>query len=63
LKNINADEGRYMQILLNFLSNSFKFTPQNGSISVEATPLGEEFYQLIENNIPFIALNDNNESN
>ena len=41
-----------MQILLNFLSNSFKFTPQNGSISVEATPLGEEFYQLFENNLP-----------
>ena len=32
LKNINADEGRYTQILLNFLSNSFKFTPPNGKI-------------------------------
>ena len=52
-----------MQILLNFLSNSLKFTPQNGSISVEATPLGEEFYQLIENNLPLIAINDNIEIN
>jgi signal transduction histidine kinase len=49
LKNINADENRYTQILLNFLSNSFKFTPPNGSISVEVNPFGDEFFQLSGN--------------
>jgi signal transduction histidine kinase len=44
LKNINADEGRYTQILLNFLSNSFKFTPPGGKITVEVLPIDQEFY-------------------
>ena len=34
LKNINGDENRFTQILLNFLSNSLKFSPQKGNIQV-----------------------------
>ncbi|TNV87810.1 hypothetical protein FGO68_gene11703 [Halteria grandinella] len=32
---IQGDDNRYLQILLNFLSNSLKFTPQNGSVKIE----------------------------
>lgn len=32
---ISGDDNRYLQILLNFLSNSLKFTPQNGSVKIE----------------------------
>jgi signal transduction histidine kinase len=39
-KNIYGDEGRYTQIFLNFLSNAFKFTPDNGKISIEIKPYG-----------------------
>ena len=38
LKKLNADEARYTQILLNFISNSFKFTPSEGSLSIEVKP-------------------------
>lgn len=34
LKNINGDENRFTYILLNFLSNSLKFSPQKGNIQV-----------------------------
>lgn len=34
LKRIIGDERRYLQILLNFLSNSLKFSQKNGTISV-----------------------------
>lgn len=38
LKKLNADEARYTQILLNFISNSLKFTPPEGSLSIEVKP-------------------------
>ena len=34
LKRILGDERRYLQILLNFLSNSIKFTKEKGKILV-----------------------------
>ena len=37
-KNLFGDETRFTQIFLNFLSNAFKFTPNNGEISVEIKP-------------------------
>ena len=38
LKKLNADEARYTLILLNFISNSLKFTPSEGSLSIEVKP-------------------------
>ena len=37
-KNLLGDQNRYTQILQNFLSNAFKFTPDNGDITVEIKP-------------------------
>jgi signal transduction histidine kinase len=37
---IKADERKFKQILLNLLSNAVKFTPEGGTISVEAVPVG-----------------------
>ena len=34
LNNIWGDQQRYLQVLNNFLSNSVKFTPDNGSVRV-----------------------------
>ena len=33
-KALNSDERRYSQIIFNFLSNSLKFTPAGGKITV-----------------------------
>ena len=50
-KNLFGDETRFTQIFLNFLSNAFKFTPDEGKISVEirAIDAGNGFCQKIPN--------------
>ena len=35
VKNLYGDQERYTQIMLNFLSNAFKFTPEKGKIEVQ----------------------------
>jgi signal transduction histidine kinase len=47
-KNVYSDEARYTQIFLNFLSNAFKFTPDNGKISIEIRPYGDQFSHEIK---------------
>jgi signal transduction histidine kinase len=65
LKKIYGDETRFTQIFLNFLSNAFKFTPNNGNISVEIKPITIEqngsnsFYQKIPNSDDFEKLRKN----
>ena len=38
IRNINGDEGRYTQIILNFLSNALKFSYLQGKIQVMIMP-------------------------
>ncbi len=40
LGSIRADERKFKQIVLNLMSNAIKFTPEGGSIHVQARPLG-----------------------
>jgi signal transduction histidine kinase/CheY-like chemotaxis protein len=39
---VDVDPGRFRQILYNLLSNAIKFTPAGGSISIEASTVGDE---------------------
>ena len=37
LQNIYGDQRRYLQLILNFLSNALKFTPKDGSIQIRVS--------------------------
>jgi signal transduction histidine kinase len=41
IRSIYGDQRRFLQILLNFLSNSLKFTNPNGSVHVEINIINE----------------------
>ncbi len=45
---IEADERKLKQVLLNLLSNAFKFTPDDGSISLEAKKTDSEIIISVE---------------
>ena len=49
-KNIYADEHRITQILINFLSNAFKLTPEYGDIRVELVITEDEVINENQNN-------------
>ena len=49
-KNVYGDEHRITQLLINFLSNAFKMTPNGGSIKVEVIAIDGDissFSQLL----------------
>ncbi len=48
IKEIEADERKLKQVLLNLLSNAFKFTPDGGSITVEAKRTDSEVMISVE---------------
>jgi len=45
IRNIQGDKRRYMQVLLNFISNSLKFTNENGRVSVSISLMGDQAVQ------------------
>ena len=46
--NLFADERRFTQVIVNFLSNSIKFTPQGGHVEVSLNILNLDDIQFDE---------------
>lgn len=43
---VEIDEGRFRQVLYNYLSNAIKFTPNSGAIAVRALPAGPDHFRV-----------------
>ena len=57
-QNVYGDEGRYMQCLLNFLSNAIKFSRQDDSITVRLTLLEAQKIQDENGNSEILNLSN-----
>lgn len=55
---IDADELRFKQVVLNLVSNAVKFTPDGGSVSVRAWVAGEDLHVSISDTGPGIPEED-----
>jgi signal transduction histidine kinase len=55
---IDADERRFKQVFLNLLSNAVKFTPDGGSVSVQALRKGAELVVTVTDTGPGVAPED-----
>ncbi len=42
----NLDPARFKQVLYNFLSNAYKFTPEGGRVTIRILPEGEDAFRL-----------------
>jgi histidine kinase len=50
LPQVLADEDKLIQVLVNLLANSFKYTPADGRVTVRAKPAGNQVLVEVEDN-------------
>ena len=55
LTNIHVDESRIEQVVVNLLSNAFKFTPENGEVAICAKMIDDSLLVEVKDNGPGIA--------
>ncbi|NPE27905.1 PAS domain-containing protein [Methanococcoides sp. SA1] len=48
VKAVNADKTKFKQIMYNLISNAIKFTPENGSITVNVWSMDKKLYVSVE---------------
>jgi len=58
VNDVMLDAGRFKQVLYNYLSNAFKFTPDRGRVIVRVVGEGDEFRVEVEDNGPGIPEDD-----